>query len=91
VPASRAGDEVNGALRPAWLLEVPQALALRAGAPVLRGALQLLDGPERIETGWWDSTGAVRDYFVARDARGCLCWIYRECRSGQWFLQGWFA
>ena len=79
------------ALRPAWLLEMPQALTVRNGRPVLQGALQRVSGPERIETGWWDSAGAARDYFVARDARGSLCWIYRECGGGRWFLQGWFA
>jgi len=81
----------SAGLRPAWLLETAQALAVREGRPVLQGALQKLSGPERIETGWWDSPGAARDYFVARDTRGSLCWIYRECRSGRWFLQGWFA
>ena len=31
--------------------------------------LQLLDGPERIETGWWDGEDMARDYYIARDAR----------------------
>jgi hypothetical protein len=97
--ASSASPAVNpmvdgsdsAGLRPAWLLETAQALAVREGQPLLQGALHKLCGPERIETGWWDSPGAARDYFVARDTRGSLCWIYRECRSDRWFLQGWFA
>jgi len=87
-PAMSVGST---ALRPVWLLEMPQALAVRNGRPVLQGALQRVSGPERIEIGWWDSAGAARDYFVARDARGSLCWIYRECSGGRWYLQGWFA
>lgn len=90
--AARSDIEPSGtALRPAWLLETPQALGVRDGGPVLQGDLQRVCGPERIETGWWDSPGAARDYFVARDLRGGLCWIYRECSGGRWFLQGWFA
>jgi len=92
-PSTASSGSAGGslALRPAWLLETAQALAVRDGQPVMQGALQIVSGPERIETGWWDSAGAVRDYFVARDARGSLCWIYRECSGGSWFLQGWFA
>ena len=41
-------------------------------------ALHLLSGPERIETGWWDSALAGRDYFIAAAADGALVWIYRE-------------
>ena len=36
----------------------------------LRGALELLAGPERIESGWWDGADVQRDYYVARDMRG---------------------
>jgi len=83
------------ALRPFWLLDTPQALA--ADAIRTAGALRptrgwrLLQGPERIESGWWDGAGATRDYFVARAAQGGLGWIYRDCGNGQWFLHGWFA
>jgi len=42
-------------LRPLSLLETPEALSEIAGGPARHGeALELLSGPERIESGWWD-------------------------------------
>jgi protein ImuB len=53
--------------RPAWLLPEPLPLAERAALPLLHGRpLQLVSGPERIETGWWDGDPVARDYFIAR-------------------------
>ncbi|HVL36454.1 MAG TPA: DNA polymerase Y family protein [Burkholderiales bacterium] len=66
--------------RPLWLLE-PRRLE--------EGAFDLLAGPERIESGWWDGDDAARDYFVARLPGASLGWIYRE--AGEWFLHGLFA
>jgi protein ImuB len=55
----------------------------------------LHDGPERIESGWWDGGDVRRDYFVARSPAGETAWIYRDHRygtdDGEWFLHGWFA
>ncbi len=86
-----------GALpRPLWMLEAPQALVERNNRPYWHGPLTLLAGPERIETGWWDSHLVQRDYFIASDETDMLLWIYRErlpdadARSG-WFLQGRFG
>ena len=39
--------------------------------------LQLLCGPERIESGWWDAGLVERDYFIAQAADGALVWVYR--------------
>jgi protein ImuB len=78
--------------RPLWLIDPPQALSLREGRPWLRGALRLVSGPERIESGWWDGADSTRDYFVAetRDAR--RAWVFRtRARPVTWFLQGWFG
>jgi protein ImuB len=78
--------------RPAWLLAAPEELGVRQGKPWLRGALELLEGPERIESGWWDQADAERDYYVARDKRGSLVWIYHECMEPRrWFLHGVFG
>jgi protein ImuB len=78
--------------RPVWLLAEPEELAVRQGKPWLRGALDLLEGPERIESGWWDQADAERDYYVARDKRGSLVWIYHECAEPRrWFLHGVFG
>jgi protein ImuB len=78
--------------RPAWLLAAPQPLEASRGRPRHHGALQLLRGPERIESGWWDCNDVQRDYYVAKNSAGALLWIYRECRGErQWFLHGIFG
>jgi protein ImuB len=77
--------------RPLWLLSEPAALApaWHVDPWILR------DGPERIESGWWDGGDVRRDYFVAEAPQGGLAWIYRDHRrgtdDGEWFLHGWFA
>jgi protein ImuB len=85
--------------RPLWLLREPQPLPEQASRPWLDGAaLQLLAGPERIESGWWDGALAARDYFIARANDGALVWIFRArlplattLDGSGWFLQGRFA
>ena len=86
------------ATQPLWLLPQPRPLPERAQRPLLDGQpLQLLAGPERLETGWWDAAGpAVRDYFIAQAASGALVWVYRhrlpvDDAGPGWFLQGLFA
>jgi protein ImuB len=79
------------ASRPIWLLAEPQPLAhlLETQPWVLR------DGPERIESGWWDGADVRRDYFIADTPAGETVWIYRDHRygidDGEWFLHGLFA
>lgn len=82
--------------RPAWLLTEPRQLEVRSHRPYLESQpLQLVAGPERIESGWWDDAAATRDYFIAENAAGHLVWIYRERLLAfdrpQWYLQGLFA
>ncbi len=77
--------------RPLWLLAEPQPLAhLLETQPWV-----LCDGPERIESGWWDGADVRRDYFVARTPADETVWIYRDHRygieDGEWFLHGLFA
>lgn len=72
--------------RPLWLLRQPEWL--QHG---LQG-LTLLEGPECIETGWWDGGDVTRDYYVARDAAGAQLWIFRERNAPRaWRLQGVFG
>jgi len=84
-----------GGPRPVCLLPLPQTLSEADGRPQRGGPLQLLAGPERIESGWWDAAepGAAgdvrRDYFVALSPRAEWLWIFR-CEAG-WFLHGFFA
>jgi protein ImuB len=56
----------QGMPRPVWLLDVPLALPL----PDLQECLVLEQGPERIESGWWDGKGVARDYYIARQCAG---------------------
>jgi protein ImuB len=72
--------------RPVWLLDAP--------LPVT-SSLILEEGPERIESGWWDGKGVARDYYIARqsDARatGAKLWVFQERQSKRWYLHGVFA
>ena len=79
--------------RPFWLLAEPLALNVRNDRPIYHGPLQLLRGPERIESGWWDHLRIARDYFVAQDQHAVRYWIYRErdTEQARWFLHGLFA
>lgn len=77
--------------RPLWLLAEPEPIGhLVAAQPWV-----LKEGPERIESGWWDGADVRRDYFVAENPRGETVWIYRDHRygidDGEWFLHGVFA
>jgi protein ImuB len=97
--ADAALPPLPGLTQPAWLLPEPQALTEREDCPVLEGQLlQLLSGPERIESGWWDGEGVARDYYIAMRPDGALVWVYRgrlampvAGRHSGWFLQGRFA
>lgn len=78
--------------RPHWLLEQPQILRMRKGMPCCADIpVEILQGPERIETGWWDEADVARDYYTARDKHGRYLWICREVKSRQWWLQGIFS
>lgn len=74
--------------RPFWLLPQPQPLQTQRSWPELEGRLDLLQGPERIESGWWDGDDICRDYYLAATPQGLRVWVYRERRSKRWFLHG---
>lgn len=78
--------------RPLWLLPHPRRLQ-EGEAPLCEGPLDLLSGPERIESGWWDGHDQARDYFVARSANDALLWVYRDREQDkpQWYLHGIFG
>lgn len=80
-----------GEQRPFWLLKQPQPLRTKKGMPMRQDVLQLLKGPERIETGWWDNQPISRDYFIARQSNGQQLWIYRNRDNQQWYLHGIFS
>lgn len=79
--------------RPFWMLEKPISLMVRNNRPFYGSPLKMVNGPERIECGWWDGELVVRDYFIARGESGSCYWIYRQ-RMGEeicWYLHGLFA
>ncbi len=87
-----AAENATEKARPLLLLQEPKALVTMDDAPQHHGALTLLAGPERIEAGWWDGRPVARDYFVARNPREEVCWIFRDYRQGRrWFLHGYFS
>ena len=67
--------------RPLWLFTDPDVVKIEDW--------QLLEGPERIQSGWWSSPEMKRDYWLAQDKQQRLGWLYFE--DGCWFLQGWFS
>jgi protein ImuB len=75
--------------RPLWLLDEPQRLQEQAGWPQLDGPLRLQQGPERIESQWWQAQGIARDYYHATDVHGIAVWVFRERQPPHhWFLHG---
>jgi protein ImuB len=106
--AAQAGAAARGAApavpaelpaaRPVWLLREPLRLPERGHRPFFDGAaLQLLSGPERIESGWWDGALAERDYFIAQQHDGSLVWVFRgrlprtQTPAEGWYLHGRFG
>lgn len=82
----QGGGVRPGALgpRPGWLLDEPQ--------PLNDLLPEIIAGPERLETGWWDGADQRRDYYVVRTRDGRVAWAWQAVDgSGPFMLQGWFA
>jgi len=79
-----SGTLVDSPPRPNWLLPEPR--------PCKVEELRLIDGPERIESGWWDGHDCRRDYWTAHDRGGNRLWIFREYKPRDgWFIHGLFG
>lgn len=86
--------------RPMRLLRAPQPLEVISVIPdgpplqmTWRGHLHRVIrqwGPERIETGWWRTLDAQRDYYRVEWNDGTHVWAFRDRRLGTWFLHGFF-
>ncbi|WP_250658611.1 Y-family DNA polymerase [Alkalimarinus coralli] len=68
-------------LRPSILLPFPKPL---------RERISIIQGPERLSTGWWDGQAIIRDYFIARTENGRWLWVFRTPEQ-KWFLHGVFS
>lgn len=75
------GVAINTGKRPLWLFNPPRR--------VRRAELQLIHGPERIQSQWWSCT-TCRDYYVAQHSSGAECWAFIGDDSS-WYLHGYFA
>ena len=79
--------------RPLWLFDPPRRVA--------RSELTLLQGPERMQTEWWqpNQPTTARDYYVAQHRQGAECWVFvdtsapthTEQHSADWYLHGYFG
>ena len=80
-PPGTGATDIESRPRPLWLLPEPR--------PCRRESLQLEQGPERIESGWWDDRDCRRDYWIARDRHGRRLWVFHEHHPRRgWFLHG---
>lgn len=68
-------------IRPSLLLPSPLPLQEK---------VSIIQGPERLATGWWDAEEIVRDYFVARSTKGTTLWIFKTPQK-KWFIHGIFS
>ena len=83
----------EGVQRPLWMLPEPSLLLADGAYPLHKGCrLTLLEGPERLETGWWDEQGICRDYYTAVNGAGIRLWVFRSRqRTPDWYLHGIFG
>lgn len=93
LPLSILGDIAAAPVgeRPTLLLPKPEPLRERNKQLWWRKPLEVLSGPERLESPPDRGTVHQRDYYVARESTGSICWVFRELESGRWFIHGLFA
>ena len=86
-----AASSATAVRRPLWLFPEPQKLRYRKGQIWYTGSLRIIDGPERIESGWWDNHEYCRDYYTATSPQDGRLWIFRDLKQNQWYLHGLFG
>ncbi|MHA2937670.1 Y-family DNA polymerase [Vibrio sp. RC27] len=74
-------SERSAQLRPSLLHSTPERLTKK---------VELIHGPERIVTGWWDGQPITRDYYIAYSNTGCWLWVFRDVQK-HWYLHGQFS
>lgn len=89
---------VDPADRPSQLFERPEPIRVMSlvpdGPPVWldwrgrSGNIVTGTGPERIVFPWWKDRGGTRDYYEIDDEHGRRLWVFRDGRSGDWFVHG---
>lgn len=86
--------------RPTRLLAVPAPLTVTEcderqlpsiiRYPIANSQVRNLQGPERIETGWWYGAMQQRDYYRIQLDNGAWIWCYWDYRQKTWYLHGIF-
>ena len=66
--------------RPGFLLKAPVPLNVK---------VSIIEGPERIASGWWDNKEIQRDYFLAQSDQGQQMWVFRTL-DDSWYVHGYF-
>ncbi len=99
--AGRRHRQTAPGTRPVWLTEQPapvSVLSIGPSGPPAQFHWDGVDyriarswGPQRIETGWWRTACVRRDYYRVETAAGQRFWLFRQNRSGHWFLHGEFG
>jgi protein ImuB len=90
-PDSAAPPSPWSRTRPLWLLPCPVPLSSSEAHRYYQGTLECREGPERIESGWWDERDVGRDYYTAVSSRGQHLWVYQDLGSCDWLLHGLFG
>ena len=89
---TQVSDSLSAAGGRCIVFAAPQDIRSIVRRTGLSSRLRIVDGPERIETGWWDGEGIARDYYMAVNPRGMRLWIFRNrSRSADWYLHGFFG
>ena len=77
-----SSDSPGGINRPLWFFDPPRRIN--------RQTFEILSGPERLQTGWWEEAEGARDYYVVRCGNGARGWAFVQ-PDGKWFLHGYFG
>lgn len=72
------------------LLQANRPVLLLESIKPLQEQVSIIQGPERIQTGWWDNQEIHRDYFIARTEQGIWYWVFRT-PAMKWYLHGIFS
>lgn len=88
-PHRRAyGEDGPCGSRPVALRTLSPEETTREKKPKIQGAVQVASGPWTLEESWWGEEPVERDYWDLELAGGGLYRVYRERRSGDWFVDG---
>jgi protein ImuB len=68
--------------------EAPRPAALLPQPRRIEPPTSLLQGPERIASGWWDGDEVRRDYYRTRAPDGSQQWVFHDLSEDAWYLQG---